>query len=130
MPDLVSIIRNQSSALPPVPTDVAPQLNKLPGIKALLLDIYGTLLVSGSGDVGTAGAMDWNSAIVDSWNSSGHPTIDDTQASAMAEGIKSAIAQQHTALREQGVIKPEIDIRDCYRETLSALNAAGTCPVI
>jgi putative hydrolase of the HAD superfamily len=35
----------------PKPTGVAPRLSKLHGVKALIFDIYGTLLISASGDI-------------------------------------------------------------------------------
>ena len=38
----------------PMETHVESRLQRLPGIKAVLFDIYGTLVISGSGDVGSA----------------------------------------------------------------------------
>ena len=37
----------------PVETHVEPRLQKISGIKAVVFDIYGTLVISGSGDVGS-----------------------------------------------------------------------------
>ena len=37
--------------LQPIPTAVAPRLDKIDGIKAIIFDIYGTLVVSASGDI-------------------------------------------------------------------------------
>ena len=46
-------IRELSSPLEPVPVAVAPALPPLPGIRAVVFDVYGTLFMSASGEVGT-----------------------------------------------------------------------------
>ena len=46
------IFRDRFKLLEPIATDVVPVLPKLESVRAVLLDIYGTLFVSGSGDVG------------------------------------------------------------------------------
>lgn len=37
--------------LEPIPTGLKPKLTKLPQIEAVIFDIYGTLVVSGTGDI-------------------------------------------------------------------------------
>ncbi len=49
-----SLIRTNSTPLSPIPTSMSPHLPSLPKIKAVLFDVYGTLLISGSGEVGSA----------------------------------------------------------------------------
>lgn len=46
-------VLNNRRPLPPLPADLTPRLRRLDGVAAVLLDVYGTLVVSGSGDVGT-----------------------------------------------------------------------------
>ncbi len=53
MPELVEILKGHCRPLQPIPTETPAQLRPLPGIRAALFDVYGTMLVSGSGDVGT-----------------------------------------------------------------------------
>ena len=50
------IHKKMARPLSPVPTAAETVLTSMPEIEAVLFDIYGTLLVSGSGDVGTAEA--------------------------------------------------------------------------
>ncbi|MBK1619464.1 hypothetical protein CKO42_13655 [Lamprobacter modestohalophilus] len=52
---LIARIRDLSTPLEPKPTGMAPWLEPLPGIKAVLFDVYGTLLISASGDIGLSG---------------------------------------------------------------------------
>lgn len=52
---LIARIRDLSAPLEPKPTGMEPWLEPLPGIKAVLFDVYGTLLISASGDIGLSG---------------------------------------------------------------------------
>ena len=46
------------SPLEPLPTHVTPELKKLRDVRAVVFDVYGTLIVSGSGDVGSVDETD------------------------------------------------------------------------
>ena len=52
--DLVSFISENSKVLVPERTGLDPQIKKLEGIKAVIFDVYGTLIISGSGDISIA----------------------------------------------------------------------------
>ena len=56
MPTAVEIFRNLAQSLTPIPSGETPQLQKLEAVRCVLFDLYGTLLVSGSGEVGTKAA--------------------------------------------------------------------------
>ena len=61
---LAAIIRRLSNPLDPQPTGVEPKLPKLEGIKAVVFDVYGTLLISGSGDISlTSGVSKGDAAV-------------------------------------------------------------------
>lgn len=51
---LSTTIARLSGPLEPEPTGEEPHLPELPGIRAVVFDVYGTLLVSGSGDISLA----------------------------------------------------------------------------
>ncbi len=51
---LIDIIRLNSTHLDPFPTEVKEDLIGPGMIKSIIFDIYGTLIISDSGDVGTA----------------------------------------------------------------------------
>ncbi len=51
---LIEIIRDRSRPLSPVSTGVDAKLQSLHGIRAVLFDVYGTLFVSSSGEIGIA----------------------------------------------------------------------------
>ena len=48
------IFHQLSQPLEPIPTGVSPQLSPVVDIRAVLFDIYGTLIISGCGDIGTS----------------------------------------------------------------------------
>ena len=50
--DLSKLIRGLSKPLEPRPTATPARVRPLGGIKAVLFDVYGTLLISGTGDIG------------------------------------------------------------------------------
>ena len=54
------------TAMPQQPTAVDAELKLLPEVKAVIFDVYGTLVISGSGDVGSADQADHSDRIVQS----------------------------------------------------------------
>ena len=89
--ELIERARTLLHPLAPLPTGVEPVLRRLPDIKAVLFDVYGTLLVSASGDVGTTRG---------------------------AELLAAPIKAEHERLRAEGVDHPEVDIRGLWRRLL------------
>ena len=65
MTDFAALIRDLSSPLEPLPTETPADLRELRGIKAVLFDVYGTLVISGSGDVGVNAAAGRGEAFVE-----------------------------------------------------------------
>ena len=61
----VELIRAASAPLQPIATGVAPSLVELADVRAVLFDVFGTLLVSGSGDIGAADPAPRGQALVD-----------------------------------------------------------------
>ena len=48
------LFRSHAEPLAPEPVDVSPSVSPVPGIRAVIFDVYGTLFISGSGDIGVA----------------------------------------------------------------------------
>lgn len=134
------IIAARSAPLAPQPTGVEPRLPTFDGIKAVLFDIYGTLFVSGSGDVGTAAAASKGAAAVEAFAAVGlaPPADGDRVASTLIDEIK----KRQTEIREAGTPYPEIEIVGIWgrvfgtlgldtpdRETLGRLATEYECRV-
>ena len=109
-------IRDLSSPLEPRPTDAIPRVDPLFGIRAVLFDVYGTLVISASGDIGLAGERDADSAFGAALNAAG--------IQAEAQGgpgrLEQAIRAFHAERKTAGVEFPEVDIRDIWGSVLSS----------
>lgn len=120
---LRSMILNQSQPLQPVATSEEPKLRKLHGIRVVMFDIYGTLLISGCGDIGTIQTLAKGRAFVAALSANGisiHGGGD--------EGVQvllDEIAADHQRSRRIGVEHPEVDIVDIWRRTLTRLAESG-----
>ena len=121
---LVELIRQHSSPLEPASTGLQPVLKKLPDVRAVLFDIYGTLFVSGSGDIGLTSDQQRAEAFVKALQAVGLEWKDE----AGEEGaclLRRCIEEEHERLRAQGVEYPEIEILEIWKKTLNLLVAAG-----
>lgn len=123
--DLIEIIRRLSSPRDPEPTGVAPCLHADLDIRAVLFDIYGTLLISGSGDVGVAAAMDAPGALVDAAAACGLELAPDPMETAgnLVDAFRRTVGDFHAAARQSGVECPEVDIREVWARALSRRQA-------
>jgi putative hydrolase of the HAD superfamily len=114
-PWIDQIVRHRSP-LKPIPTDIKSKLVEIPAIRAVIFDIYGTLVVSGSGDVGSADVSQSTDHICGalkacelSLDSSSIPTL---------ESLKQLISETNLAARNEDCPKPEVDILDIWRRLL------------
>ncbi len=118
-------IRALCRPLAPQPTGQAPRLPRLDGVRAVLFDVYGTLLVSGSGDVGTAAATDSATALVEALAGAGCPAASADAGPAGVTALDEAVRESHARARADGVDWPEVEIRDVWRAVLDRLAADG-----
>ncbi|MFO1491262.1 MAG: HAD family hydrolase [Kiritimatiellia bacterium] len=92
MADLVQRIRSLARPLAPIPTHAAARLAPLPGVRAVLFDLYGTLFVSGAGEVGA------------------------TAETPAEPRLSAAIRRHHEAARATGIDHPEVDLLSIWRD--------------
>lgn len=129
---LISAIKALSQPMRPVLPAPAPALRRpdLSGIRAVLFDVYGTLVQSGSGEIGLAdaGAADRAEFFRAALKAAG---IRPAGAGAGARGVaamSAAIRRAHDAARTGGAAYPEVDIEDIWRTVLAELHRAGLAP--
>ncbi len=116
-------IRHACRPLQPIPTDTSPRLGELSSIRVVLFDIYGTLLISSSGDLQS--------------NHSGQSADAFTAAVAQvglrvhcdgAVGVshlQRQIEREHEQARADGIDYPEVDIQLIWKHVLSQLHDLG-----
>ena len=142
----ILILRRRSAARSPRPVDDGSALGSPPGrllastpapvegIRAILFDIYGTLFVSASGDVGTALSEGENDRFTEAF-AEAVPHLVGMRARARdlpaelgesaSEAYFNAISRAHAASRRAGIDYPEVEIRHIWQEACDELTSAG-----
>jgi putative hydrolase of the HAD superfamily len=95
------------SSLEPIPTGMTPVLPDPGKIEAVLFDVYGTLFISGSGDISlaqSAGQADESlAALLSKFRIETPPEL-------FQEQFFAAIRASHAASKKKGHYYPEVDI--------------------
>lgn len=118
--DLKTRIQALSFPLEPRTTTQSPITDPLPGIRAVFFDIYGTLVISASGDIGLAGEQDEAGAFRTALETAGIEAPSGTGPAA----LKDAIHRFHAERKATGVAFPEVDILTMWREVLGGEQSA------
>ena len=126
-PNLAPILCNRS-ALAPVPTDIEERLPKLDDVRAVIFDVYGTLVISGSGDVGTADDRNEPGDSVDPVISKaaiaagliGDPDAGLLQQLPRRQQLLDAIVARNAEAKSEANIKPEVVILDVWRDVFDS----------
>jgi putative hydrolase of the HAD superfamily len=126
------ILRGNSQPLDPRPTGQPAILRVLKDIQAVLFDVYGTLLVSASGESGPSTSRYHAQAFAEAIAAAGLEWTPECDVARLGyDGIhclESTIEQQHTEARNQGVDWPEVEIRDTWRRVLQTLIVQQVLP--
>ena len=101
--------------LEPLPTGLSPGGQIQGPLRAVLFDIYGTLFISGSGDIGTSSEQFRPSEALSSLRQ--HYQIPWT-STQMAQKLFRAIRDQHQRARASGVAHPEVEIDRTWQDLL------------
>lgn len=88
-----------SSVMQPIPTNIPPRLKKLKDVRAVIIDIYGTLVISGTGEVGTADENDVENQL-----------------------LRREIERVNSARNSETNPRPEVEILDVWRRVLTESN--------
>ncbi len=118
---LLERIRQLSSPLKPKPTGISARLKPLKNIRTVLFDVYGTLFISGAGDISIAREMSNEQAVAEALQSAGFSGNFEEAGAKGNELILQAIRYTHEKRRTQGILYPEVDIREEWRTVLSSL---------
>jgi putative hydrolase of the HAD superfamily len=120
---LIESINKLSAPLEPLPTGAALRLQPLDGINTVLFDIYGTLLVSGSGDIGTAAAVDSSEALIQSLIVAGYEGDHERAGELGPELLHAQVQLWHKAARETGIDFPEVEISRIWKKIIEQFQA-------
>ena len=120
----IAIIQRNSQPLEPIPTGLDIKLERLSGMEAIMFDIYGTLFISGSGDVGHAAANPTLESLVSAGSAI---EVDFAEAGdSVLESFYETIRESHRRSKAEGIEFPEVEILEIWRETLTDYQLADS----
>jgi putative hydrolase of the HAD superfamily len=118
---LIKRIQHLSFSLEPKPTGISERLAPLKNIHAVLFDVYGTLFVSGSGDISIVTEMTNQQTFAEALQWAGFSGNLPEAGVKGTEWLLQAIQRTHTTRRSEGIAYPEVDIRDEWETVLASL---------
>lgn len=118
MKTLIQQIKELSRPMEPIPTGMKIDLHPIDGIETILFDVYGTLLISGSGDVGTAAATDSAEAFTQALRSAGYEGDLSRAGELGPEMMKAEVRLWHETARENGIEFPEVEISKVWKNVI------------
>ncbi len=123
----IDLIRELTSPVRPLPTGYPTRFAPVRA-RALVFDIYGTLLASAAGDVGVDAAADDARAFRRALADGGWQAQDPRTADEAVRLLRREIAAEHRARQEEGIDYPEVDILEIWRRVLARLGMAPPGP--
>ncbi|HKL16602.1 MAG TPA: HAD family hydrolase [Balneolaceae bacterium] len=105
------------------PTGTESSLKKLENIKAVIFDFYGTLFISGVGDIGIDDGKSDAGLLLDAIESIGLEITDERAGKRGYEIYDKVVTEQIQELKASGIPYPEPDIRIVWRNVLNQMYA-------
>jgi len=122
---LIERIRALSRPLSPLPTGLAPQGRDPLFVAVVLFDVYGTLFISGSGDIGVRENCDRADALTDAVRAAGLKVLSSSVGEEGVRWLSDEIRLAHEKAKTQGVASPEVDIRLIWKSVLEKMQVHG-----
>ena len=116
------IIRAHCHPMVAQPTTATEQLRTVSDVKAVMFDIYGTMLISGAGDITLQTEVSSDDALRTALEQFDFPTplIAQSSSQLLQDTIKSHQEQQ----RQQGIQYPEVDIVNVWRDVVETIGGS------
>jgi len=118
---LTASIKALSAHLDPRPTGIHSRVAPLAGMRAVLFDIYGTLVISASGDIGLGGDRNEEEAFRQTLAACNLVVTNHHCSLSGPDLLKQSIRAFHAERRTRGVDYPEVEIRQIWRNILARL---------
>lgn len=122
---LIERIKELAEPLSPISIDHATKLKKITGISCVAFDFYGTMFISGVGDIGIDEEQKGESEEIfrQSLQQSGFTIEDITAGSTGLHILQKTLKRHKKEARNRGIDYPEPEIRDVWKDTLNELKS-------
>jgi len=125
-------IRELASPIEPRATGREPRLDAFSEVEAVIFDIYGTLIISGAGDISLAdesastGAM--RAALEVAFRRGEGTSLEEIDLDEAVASYHGLIRSSQESMRAGGIDFPEVEIRTIWRDLLAGLGAGDPTP--
>jgi putative hydrolase of the HAD superfamily len=120
---LVDRIKVLAEPLSPITIDHATRLQKMSSIRCVAFDFYGTMFLSGVGDIGIDEDQEGESEEIfrESLEAAGFTVNDITAGTYGLQILENTLQRHKDKAKEQGIAYPEPEIREVWKDTLNDL---------
>lgn len=115
--------RTLSKPMLPDETGTEPSLTQIEGIKSVIFDFYGTLFISGVGDIGIDDGTSDEGLILNALDAVGIDVSDESAGKRGYEIYNKIVTERMQELKASGIPYPEPDIRIVWRNVLNQMYA-------
>ena len=124
---LINRIQDLAKPLSPSPPGHETCLKTLPGIKCVAFDFYGTMFISGVGDIGIDEEQDIQNAshFKSALRDTGFSVSGDKAGVLGVELFQSIINRYISRMKDEGIEYPEPDIVEVWTDVLNKLSGEG-----
>ncbi|MDZ7718664.1 MAG: HAD hydrolase-like protein [Balneolaceae bacterium] len=123
--DLHERFKKLSEPLEPIDTETIPTLHELRDIRVIAYDFYGTLFISGVGDIGIDDGLANADLLLETLKNSGIEILDDSAGSAGFNVYNQVVKEHIQSLKNDGIEYPEPDIRAVWQDVLDEMRSEG-----
>jgi putative hydrolase of the HAD superfamily len=118
----IELIHSRSAKDPVrLPADAAPRLKKLSGIRAVVFDVYGTLISSGVGDISLATEQDRDVSLKKTLIDNQITLNEEATVVAFDKLLHVQIKAAQSERAGQGITYPEVEIREVWKSFITQL---------
>ncbi len=118
---MIALIKKTLSPMTAQKTEVTPIVSSLSDIKAILFDIYGTLLISGTGDISIAEERINCFSVDGILKKYGYTQLHPDLNSRHKELFNRLIRDYHEELKSKGIDFPEVNILKIWKDVMVLL---------
>ena len=118
----IRVIRDRAAKGPVIcPENAIPRIKKISDVRAVVFDIYGTLISSGVGDISLSSKSNSNDALLHTLSNQGIKVISTSDSTRLYNFLLLSIEYFQRKRSKEGVCYPEVEIRQVWKYFLEKL---------